>query len=687
MNPLKAVAQKIKSINAPKNTPYAQDLGHSISGPLAYDYHRRNDYENAFPSIRVISQRFAAIEPYTVDRKGKGVASNILDRLYTPNTDMSAYDFREALAVMSLVHNKVYIRVHHKTLHITADSITGFTFLEGVSEHIVDGEIQFWLPNGEKLTKAQVIVLRSINPYKISDGFSHAYAARRWTNLDDLIADYQTGFFNNGAVPSGQFIITAKTTADYQDIVNGIKAHHQGASKNNNLMFAHRPVGLDNKPLDSQVEWVPFSTQNKDMALKDLFEQANKKIDSTYGVPASLRGVNDTNTYASIRVDNLLFVENTLEPFTLKIWQKFNHELTRITGGTGLAIAFDLELPVIADEEKVKAEAKQTDAQTVINLTQAGYTPQSAIRYVETGDITTLIKEEKPVEKPEVLDSEEAKGTPDQPVDLSRRSEKAADPKAKALSDNDRADYEAQLEQAIYERMEAQIEAAQSLVSSKAVGVDQPLEDDEDAKLTDAMLAVLLSLIAYQGPIEQKLNAQLLSQAGINVGNIQPFRMTGMQEAEYRDYVGKVGRSYNAQTAERIRNIILAGRQEGLSASEMRAQLKGLLTEKWRIDRIVKTEINHAGNSSSLWSMQNISKETGAKVDKVWMHTGGDDPCPLCLYMLAMDPVDVFEDYVELGESIELDDGKVWVNDFMPIDGSRDIHPHGHCRQGYRVRR
>lgn len=669
-----------KAISKSSVNPVVRGSGYELSrgwGGGVLDHYRRNDYENAYPSIRVISQRFARIEPFTIDKTGKSVSSNVLDRLYTPNKQMSAYDFRLALAVMCLVHNKVYVRVHHRTTRITAETITGFTFLEGVSEHIVNGAIEYWLPNAEKLTPAEVAVFRSPNPYDLNDGFSPAFAARRWTGLDDLIADYQTGYFTNGAVPSGQFIVTAKTTTDYQDIVKGIKKHHQGAGKNNSVMFAHRPLGVDGKPLDSQIEWIPFSSTNKEMALKDLFEQANKKIDSTYGVPASLRGVNDANTYASVRVDTLIFNENTLDPFALNVWQKLTHELNRITGGLGVAITYDLETPLLADEEKVKAEAKKLDAETITHLTDAGYTLDSAIAYVKTGDVQTLKQVPKPDEKAEVLSSEEAKHTPDQPVDLTHR------PKAKALSDKDRADYETQLEGVIYERMAAQIEAASSLVSSKALSDDEPVEPEEDALLAAAMLAVLLALISAQGPLEHADNLKLVFEAGINTDNVSPFQMTGAQEAEYRAYVEKVGASYNQQTAERIRNILVTGREQGLSAGEVKAQLKGLLDEEWRIKRIATTEINKAGNEASQFSMENIAKETGADVRKVWTHSGGDDPCEFCLTMIGTE-IGLDQDFIPIGESVQGADGGVRVNDFTPVR-TPGFHPHCHCRPTYVV--
>lgn len=395
----------------------------SIGGSSTYGFYHDNQYENGYSSIRVLAESFSLIEQYTIDKTGKPVPSNILDRLYTPNTDMSAFDFREALMVCSLVQDKVRLRVHHSGARITADNIKGFTFMEGYSERVVGGKRDYMMPNGEVLTDAEVITLKSVNPDNITGGFSPSRAARRWTRLDDYIADYQKGFFENGAIPSGQMIITARTVGEFNDIVDTLQARHRGASKQNNITYTHRPTDATGAPQNSQIEWVPFASENKQLALKDIFEQVNKKIDSSYGVPASLRAVNDANTYASIRVDEVILVKYALYPKTLKVWSKFTHELNRITGGAGVAVSFELEIPTIADEELIKAQATQTEADTVSTLTTEGYTLDSAIQYVKTGNLEVLKLGTPPKEdKPDVLDAEEARDTPEQPIDIYSRS-------------------------------------------------------------------------------------------------------------------------------------------------------------------------------------------------------------------------------------------------------------------------
>jgi len=656
---------------------------HTMSGSSTYNFYKDNQYENGYSSITKLSNGFATIEPYTVDKNNKSVSSNILDRLYTPNTDMSPYDFREALMVMSLVHDKVLIRVHANGDRITGDSITGFTFLEGYNEEVVGGKRYYRLLNGERLDDSTVITLKSFNPDAVQQGFSASRAARRWTRIDDYIADYQKGFFENGAVPSGEMVITAGTATEFNDIVDMLQRKHKGASKSNNITYTHRPTDVNGKPMNSQIEWIPFSSPNKDLSLKELFDNANKKIDSVYGVPASIRGVNDSNTYASVRVDELIFVKYALQPATLKIWSKFNHELNRITGGTGLAITFELELPQLADEEKVKAEAKAVDAQTVTNLTTQGYTLESAISYVQTGNIEALkLGEIKPTELPEVTDQTEVKDTPDQPVDLSMTSQKK-----KKLTRLTRLEYEVKLYNVVKTRMEKQVADVIANLDklTKAITEDDPIADDEDYKLAQGMSLVLLGLIGYQGAIEHKANVKLIAQAGIDTSNVGAFEMTPAQRAQYKTYVEKVSAGYNAQTSQRIRDILQEGKATGATQAEIKDRLTTILAEEYRIQRIATTEINKAGADSSLFSMKNAAKESGATVDKLWTHGGTDDPCEFCDELIG-ESAGLEENFLDLGDSLVSASGAVFENDFEANDDG-GLHPNCHCYLTYKVER
>lgn len=678
----------------------------SVGGSSVYGYYKDKQYENGYSSISKLGNGFAAIEQYTIDKNGKGVPSNILDRLYTPNTDMSAYDFREALAVCSLVHNKVRLRVHHRGTRINAESILGFTFMEDYSETIVEGKRRYHMGNGDLLTDAEVITLKSVNPDNITDGFSPSQAARRWTRLDDYIADYQKGFFENGAVPSGQMIITAKTPTEFNDIVDKIQEKHRGAGRNNNITYAHRPTDQNGAPLNSQIEWVPFSSQNKDMALKDLFENVNKKIDSAYGVPEEIRGHLSNSNYASVAVAEKVFVKYALNPMTMKIWQKFTHELNRITGGTGVAITYDLEIPVIADEEKVKAEAKSVDAATVATLVEGGFELKTAIEYVQTGDISKLVKATVVEEKPDVLSPEEARGTPDQPLDIYSKyvdvkidqvikaieqKEVVKPPKKKEvakkeLTETDKLVAENKVRQIVRDQISRQVDIAigglDVAIASKAYGDPEPEQDDH---FVEEMMTVILPVLTVYGSIQTAKGLEMILDAGLSTEGIQRFFVTEAQRLGYRKYLTQIGQYFNVQTGQKIRSVLEDGFANQLTKAEIESNLRGLVREEWRINRMATTEINRAGGRAAVMSMANIKNDTGYDIEKTMQHNGPDSPCEFCAARLGVwYPVD--QSMVQKGEVVEGVDGGKYVNTWEDNFGN-DIHANGHCTPIFRVRR
>lgn len=704
MKPLQAIkkyfqAQVRKAFDPLENIDLNKVVGwRTIGGSSVYGYYQDNQYENGYSSISKLANGFAQCEPYTIDKNGKSVPSNVLDRLYTPNTDMSAYDFREALAVTSLVHDKVRLRVHHRGTRINAESIQGFTFMEDYTESIIGGKRQYRLSNGDTLTDDEVITLKSVNPESITDGFSPSRAARRWTRLDDFIADYQKGFFENGAVPSGQMIITAKTTTEFNDIVDMMQARHKGAGKSNNITYTHRPTNQNGEPLNSQIEWVPFASPNKDMGLKDLFDNVNKKIDSVYGVPASIRGVNDQNTYASVRVDEVIFVKYALNPMTLKIWSKFTHELNRITGGTGVAIDYDLDIPQIADEEKVKAEAKNIDATTVTSLIAQGFTLESIVEYINTGELYTLVIGEAPQkEEVEVLSPEEARGTPDQPIDIYSKQIKdeladiksmlKVEVKEKQLSEIDKELYEFHLMRIIRSQMTRQVDRAISkldqAIKSKAFG---DTTEEEDTQFTAEMLALMTPLMALQANRTVNTGINLIVQAGLSTQNIKRFEFTPAQRKEYERYLAKIGTGYAEQTAEQIRTVLGQSILDGATKAEIEAQLRQVILgaeNEYRVARLARTEINLSEGRASIYAMDNIMEQTGYSIYKVW-HTSGANPCPFCEELDGTETL-VDQSFLSLGESISVGDA-VFNNDWTDVD-SASLHANCNCYTTFRVER
>lgn len=702
-------------------------------------HYRDNQYENGYASIQAITNQFIMVSPYAVDAKAKEVNNaNVVNVLARPNKNMSGLKFREALSVMSMVHNKVYIRVWHTGNKPTERNIKGFTFLEGVHEFEDKNGTVYQTPQGDQFTEDEVIVLKNINPYDLNEGYSVASAARRWATIDDYIAAYQSGFFENGAVPAGQFIISAPTVQEYEDIVRNIKNKHRGAGKNGNVVYDYAPVDpMTGKPTTSAITWVPFNTTNKDLSLEEIFNQVNKKIDSAYGVPASVRGVSEGSTYVNVRIDQELFITNTVRPFATKIWTQFTHELNRITGGLGYFITFDLETPHIAEEEKELAQAQQTTVTTLTTLLDKGFTLESAITALELPDTFLELKlEDKPApvepeegveevdEGEEVEDSPEEESKDIEALDINCKHcgrylfkatgttvvEDMPCPKCKAtlnfkiinplgddhthkfqyvetgpknwkmvaqnkqLSEEETALITDKIEKIIRQQMERQIDRVD--VKSKKL---DPI-DSADAELySEEVFSTVKPLMTAEG-LKQFILARTIE--GIDPTDLSAFSLDETQMKRYRKYLKSVAKGYAEDTEARIKEILEEGISNKLPAQEIKKNLSNIMnTDEWRVKRLALTETNRAGNSGSIYAMEQVGKEADIKINKVWQAQDG-----ACEYCVALNgkTVGISDEFVAKGDEIEGAEGGKRKNDFGHMDVPT-AHPNCSCYVTYEV--
>ena len=56
----------------------------------------------------------------------------------------------------------------------------------------------------------------------------------------------------------------------------------------------------------------------------------------------------------------------------MTVWDKFQFELDRITGGLGYGINFTLDIPAQTDVRKVQADTQAVQVDTLIKLINAG---------------------------------------------------------------------------------------------------------------------------------------------------------------------------------------------------------------------------------------------------------------------------------------------------------------------------
>lgn len=664
-------------------------------------FHRLNadSYASVYPSIHAVSSEYKTVQPFAIDKNGKRVEHPAVTALYHPNQSDSSISFQEKIAVSTLSLRKTYILVWRRDgleakpggdFTNAGTQIAGYTFLEfpGVTRR--DGKTYYNI-GAQEFSEREVIVLPGgVDPNNLYAGYSPSEAARRWATLDDYIADYQKGFFENGAIPSGQFIITSASKQDFNDTVDKLQDSHRGARNNNNVTYTPRPVDPQTgKPADAKIEWIPFSQSNKDIALDKLFDQTNKRIDLAYAVPQIVKGVDDAATYANAQVAERGFSKRAVYPLLLSNYTQFTHELNRITNGLGVAITFKYDFPNVSDEDKVEAERKQLESGIILSMTADGYSLNSIVDAFKFTPAYKLLKKDnsQPVidnPKPDVDEGDEVNTSPDpDKIDGITPVNKA---KAKKKVVNEKTDLQ-KLEDVAREFMQAQIDKAiedldkEENLSNAVTGAPTTAQE---TKFANDMLEIIVSIMVAEGAIQYSEGIKLLEAAGLSTANLDEFILGDSAKTGYEAYLKKVGQSYSSDTKDAIQSILAKGNQQGWNRSELDKALRGIMdTDEWRVKRLSVTELNRSQSLSSVEAMKQIKTESGTDIEKGLLHTGSDSPCEFCAVLLDR-WVTVDQEFIPMGDVVNGAEGGIFINDFVANDGY-DIHPNGHCVPEYRV--
>jgi phage portal protein BeeE len=692
-----------------------------------FDLCESDTYASAYPSIRAISYEYMTIRPYAIDSNGKTVQNNpIVNALYHPNQLDSSVSFAEKVAVSTLVLPKTYLLVWRNErgeakpggdFGVQGRNIAGFTFLERPAISIRDN-VTYYSMGSQEFTQDEVIVLPGgVDPHNLYGGYSPNIAAKKWSTLDDYIADFQKGFFQNNAIPAGHFIITAASEQDYKDTVKRMKDKHQGAGNNNNVTYTPRPIGQDGKPADAKIEWIPFAQANKDIDFKNLFEQANKRLDLAFGVPAIVKGIDDAATYANAQVAEKTFAKRAVYPLALRNYTQITHELNRITGGIGIAITFKYDIPTVADELYVNAQTTEVQFRTLKTAVDAGFTLESSIdafelptnfKLLKVGEESTTVIEN---DKPDVDEGDEIDNSPnptkidgvtplskggivkdtvtiaiDTSCDNTIIAKKIIDSIEAAKSTNPKAEMtdEEKLEEAARQYMQEQVDRAVreyladpegTQASVKMQVQPEPTQAELDAFVI-AMTSIVTGILLEYGEDGYAIGVAL---AGLNASELQGFTLTETAEDAYIAYLRRVGTTYGNDTAESIRKALADARDRGLTVRDTQDAIHNIMdTDQWRVDRLARTELNNAQNIGKLEGMKSLAAEAGGTWEKTIDHSGVT-PCPLCQSQEGIWTI-LDQPLWQEGQTIiapnESGEEVIYVNDWQ-TDEASDYHPNG----------
>ena len=615
-------------------------------------------YDNLFPDVSRIAEQIATILPYAVNADGDKITPqpNAVKALYNPNREMSGLQFFETLATLALTQPRVFVQVHTVNNEpVTEKNIVGYTFLQGISpRYMPDGTVLYQLKSGVLDSSRVVAISLNVNPYSVIDGYSPAVSAQKWATLDDYIVAWQSGTFKNNAIPAGEFIITARDASEFNSIVDEMERKHKGAGRNNNVSYVHRPTStIDGKPLPAQIEWVPFAQSPKDLSLDSVFDQANKKTAMAFGVPEEIKGFVQNSNYASVATAERIFDKYTVLPKVTKIWAQFTHELNRIIGGLGYAIAFDYEPAQLADENKVNAETTKIQLETLKSALDAGFDLNSAVIALELpASFKALVErvEEQPEETLQVSDEEPE-------ASQVETSTKIVDTKKKSVASD------IELDMLLEGYNEAQIESA-------IEGKDFDIEANSKRIAKDILPVILAGATLYALGRQKELETQA-NAMGYDVSKLTNYEPSVNMRDSYLKYLEEVMLSYTHDTADAIKEIMEMAHTNNFTPEEMNMSLRELLpAQKWRVRRLQRTESHRSDQMASLdMARQSVEEMNILGATKTWnLNPMSLNHCSLCEALDGKElPLgDSFEDFADANELGSFSAGAPEIADAHP---------------------
>ncbi|UWF80624.1 MAG: portal protein [Bacteriophage sp.] len=647
-------------------------------------------YDNVFPYVNAIAQRFSTVIPYAVTHDGRRLdpAPIALNALYAPNDTYSCLEFLKLIASGILTQSHVDILIwttEGPGGNITPDNIAGYTLLPANSRVYNDTRSSWYhrvtmdLGDGTRqyeFTRNETIALSySRHPNDPTRGISPAMTIKKWANVDDMIADYERGFFGNNAVPAGMLGIVSENAEDFRRNRARLEETFRGAGNNNGIAYNMIPVDpLTHKPSQtSKLVWVPFQNSNDSLDLQTVNDVVNNRLANALAVPDIIRGIDHGQTYANAEMAERAFIENTLKPLCMTVWDKWQFELDRITGGLGYGITFSLDLPAQTEVEKVQAETQQIRINNLIQLVNMGASVESAVEALNLPDAYRR------------LDLHPS--TPDTPLLPSARNTTKA---AKPVSDTPPEPHLLTATRTYVNRVIQLAKRSQNSLHDDLEAIGRQWIHDVDDDL-------ITHLTAYAKKTGLKLEQVITAWAEIHPGNpiaveVRNYTQTDWRKlydwadlpsnmkTAYLDHLETIANTSSKTITAKTLDILTKADSEQWDARRLRGELARLGNE--HAELIARCETVQAQRLGSLYSARNMSETLGVRLQKVWRTSGDATTCDFCKHMEGV-TVGLDGSYLDYGASVETG-GRTYVNSFENMV-TPNGHPNCRCYEDYEV--
>lgn len=375
---------RLRDARSKKAVKVTQELGNQLFiNPLC------SDYENVFAQVQPLINDMKMVRPFGVGRNGGKLPmarTPELALLDTPNDQMGWGEFAGSMFATWLTEDELDVHVHMNK----SGKVIGYSILpQGSKQYLGNGQY-IWQSNTdeglETLTRDEVMQLRfSRSPKNLQKGISPATAVRAWAQTEDVLAQYQRAYIENGAIPASITFIRASTQDKFNLAKQELERGLSGARNKGKTIYVWRQFDNDTGEDKDQIEVKTIQGNNSTLAIKELADIINDHLNKAYGVSNFILGDDSSAKYDNAELSDYQFIKRRVYPALMAFWDQFQFELDRITGGLGYGIQFQLELPDLTERQKVRAEIAEKHVDSLIRLIKAGALPQDAVNALSLG--------------------------------------------------------------------------------------------------------------------------------------------------------------------------------------------------------------------------------------------------------------------------------------------------------------
>lgn len=618
-----------------------------------------SDYENLFAQIRPLVNEMKVVMPYAVTERGARVPearAPELAWLRNPNDEMGWAEFSDLMFATWLTEDELDIHVWKDN----RDKIIGYTIIPPQCRIYLGYGRWIWqvmtTDGMETLEEDQVMRLRfSRSPRDVQKGVSPASAVRVWAQIDDLIAQYQRAYFENGAIPATITFITASTFEKYDKTRKELENKLKGAHNRNKTVYAWRQYDNDTGQSVDQVEVKTIQGNNSTLAIREIVDIVNDRLNKAVGVSNFILGDDSSAKYDNAELTRQQFIMNRVYPALISFWNQFEHELNRITGGIGYKISFDLEIPELTEREKAKAEIGRIRGEALVNLISAGASGESAVEALElpdtwlnaargiynkglVGELNSPVEIDYTATTPAKATVDEAQRCPKEPV-----ADVIHGHNCTCHHSLDKLPEMTPEEKKLYDQL---IALADKIMKQKKYNLDDVVDRMMDILADDALIGGKDSLKALALLADEEVANEMMTT--LNNGEYY-VSDTLMERISTR--AKQLARGYADYTQE-IVNKTLAG-TENLTANEIAERLSEVMPRE-KAELIARNETLYAIRSGRLEQDETLAEKYSLHVQLVWRTSGDANVCPICKAMegTRVDLGKAFPDIVETEDGI-----------------------------------